>query len=26
MGVIVAAAAIRDEMATFDSAGIDGPA
>jgi nicotinate-nucleotide--dimethylbenzimidazole phosphoribosyltransferase len=26
MGVIVAAAAIRDEMATFDSAGVDGPA
>ncbi len=26
MGIIVAAAAIRDEMATFDSAGIDGPA
>ena len=26
MGVIVAAVAIRDEMATFDSAGIDGPA
>ena len=25
MAVVVAAAAIRDEMATFDSAGIDGP-
>ena len=25
MGVIVAAVAIRDEMATFDSAGIAGP-
>ena len=26
MGIIAAAAAIRDDMATFDSAGIDGPA